>query len=212
MTASAHAHNPLRQKRGKRKIRKVIHVLPEGQTERDYLAMDAIQAAVQSGERVALKLVKGHKGQTDPASLVRQMKTHLRKEDFRSDDEAWLVIDVDEWTDGQIACAIQWESSDSRHHLAISNPKFELFLLMHYCDTRGCVTPVDVDKRLRRYLPDYKKRLSHGQFSLDQVAEAVSRSRGCDRSKILGNDMTAGTEVGELISRLLGSAGDHGRA
>ena len=50
MTASAHAHNPLRQKRGKRKIRKVIHVLPEGQTERDCLAMDAIQAAVQSDQ------------------------------------------------------------------------------------------------------------------------------------------------------------------
>ena len=205
MAASTHAHNPLRQKRGKRKIRKVIHVLPEGQSERDYLAMDVIQAAVQSGERVALKLVKGHKGQTDPASLVRQMKSHLRKEDFRSDDEAWLVIDVDEWTDEQFACAIQWESSDPRHHLAISNPKFELFLLMHYCDAKGCTTPTDVDKRLKRYLPDYKKRLVHGLFSLDQVTEAASRSRGCARAKLLGKDATAGTEVGGLISRLIDS-------
>lgn len=205
MAASTHAHNPLRQKRGKRKIRKVIHVLPEGQSERDYLAMDVIQAAVQSGERVALKLVKGHKGQTDPASLVRQMKSHLRKEDFRSDDEAWLVIDVDEWTDEQFACAIQWESSDPRHHLAISNPKFELFLLMYYCDAKGCTTPTDVDKRLKRYLPDYKKRLVHGLFSLDQVTEAASRSRGCDRAKLLGKDATAGTEVGGLISRLIDS-------
>lgn len=208
MAASAHAHNPLRQKRGKRKIRKVIHVLPEGQSERDYLAMDVIQAAVQSGERVALKLVKGHKGQTDPASLVRQMKSHLRKEDFRSDDEAWLVIDVDEWTDEQFACAIQWESSDPRNHLAISNPKFELFLLMHYCDAKGCATPTDVDKRLKRYLPDYKKRLTHGLFSLGQVTEAVSRSRGCDRAKLLGKDATAGTEVGGLISRLMLGVGE----
>lgn len=212
MAASAHARNPLRQKRGKRKIRKVIHVLPEGQTERDYLAMDAMQAAVQSGERIALKLVRGHKGQTDPASLVRQMKAHLRKEDFRSDDEAWLVIDVDEWTDEQIACAIEWESSDPRYHLAISNPKFELFLLMHFCDARGCVTPTDVDKRLSRYLPDYKKRLAHGLFSLDQVTEAVSRSQGCDRAKLLGNDATAGTEVGRLISCLVGSTGERDRA
>lgn len=212
MAASAHAHNPLRQKRGKRKIRKVIHVLPEGQSERDYLAMDVIQAAVQSGERVALKLVKGHKGQTDPASLVRQMKSHLRKEDFRSDDEAWLVIDVDEWTDEQFACAIQWESSDPRNHLAISNPKFELFLLMHYCDAKGCATPTDVDKRLKRYLPDYKKRLTHGLFSLGQVTEAVSRSRGCDRAKLLGKDATAGTEVGGLISRLMLGVGERGCA
>lgn len=212
MAAFAHTQNPLRQKRGKRKIRKVIHVLPEGQSERDYLAMDVIQAAVQSGERVALKLVKGHKGQTDPASLVRQMKSHLRKEDFRSDDEAWLVIDVDEWTDEQFACAIQWESSDPRHHLAISNPKFELFLLMHYCDAKGCTTPTDVDKRLKRYLPDYKKRLVHGLFSLDQVTEAVSRSRGCDRAKLLGKDATAGTEVGGLISRLMLGVGERGCA
>lgn len=203
MAASAQARDPLRQKRGKRKIRKVIHVLPEGQTERDYLAMDAIQCAVQSGGRVALKVVKGHKGQTDPASLVRQMKAHLRKQDFRSDDEAWLVIDVDEWTDEQIARAISWESSDPRHHLAISNPKFELFLLMHYCDAKGCATPADVDKRLKHYLPDYKKRLARGLFSLSQVTEAVSRSRRCDRDQLLGNDATVGTEVGGLIARLV---------
>lgn len=76
---------------------------------------------------------------------------------------------------------------------------------MHYCDVKGCATPADVDKRLKHYLPDYKKQLARGLFSLSQVIEAVSRSRRCDRDQLLGNDATVGTEVGELISRLVGS-------
>lgn len=201
--AAARARNPLQQKRGKRRIRKVIHVLPEGQTERDYLAMDAIQAAIQSGGRVAVKVVKGHRGQTDPGSLVRQMKAHLRGEDFRSDDEAWLVIDVDEWTSEQIKTAMKWELSDPRYHLAISNPKFELFLLMHYCDAAGCVTPADVDNRLKHYVPDYKKRLARGLFTIGQVKDAVRRAQRCDRTTLLGGGASAGTEVGGLVSRLI---------
>lgn len=200
---ASRVQNPLRQKKGKRRIRKVIHVLPEGETERDYLAMNAVVASIQSGERVALKMVRGHKGQTDPASLVRQMKAHLRKEDFRSEDEAWLIIDVDDWTEDQIATAIRWEESDRRHHLAISNPKFELFLLMHYCDAFECSTSADVDNRLRRYWPDYKKRIPLGRFSQQQVLEATARSRRCSRGDLIGKNSTAGTEMGELMLQLL---------
>lgn len=200
--ASSRAHNPLRQKRGKRRVRRIIHVLPEGETERDYLAMASIKTAVQSGGCLALKFVRGHKGQTDPVSLVRQMTAHLRKEDFRSDDEAWLIIDVDNWTREQIEIAVHWEASDRRHHLAISNPKFELFLLMHYCNAFECHTPADVDNRLKRYWPDYKKRIPINHFSQVQVLEAARRSSRCARNQLLGVNAKAGTEMGELILRL----------
>lgn len=56
----------------------------------------------------------------------------MRTEDFRKGDEAWIVVDVDTWGDVEFAELLSWAASDPRHHLAISNPKFELFLVMHF--------------------------------------------------------------------------------
>ena len=52
----------------------------------------------------------------------------VRENDFRARDEAWLMVDVDEWGAAEFAELLAWEAADSRHHLAVSNPKFELFL------------------------------------------------------------------------------------
>jgi len=50
--------------------------------------------------------------------------------DLKSDDEFWLVIDVDRWGDAKLA-EIAQECHQKGYELAVSNPCFELWLLLH---------------------------------------------------------------------------------
>lgn len=72
--------------------------------------------------------------------------------------------------------SIQWANEDSRHHATISNPKFELFLIMRSERGNGCTTPQAVDAALKRHLPRYNKRLPNSQFRRDQITEAVKNA------------------------------------
>lgn len=209
--------NPLRPKRGKRRVRKIIHVLAEGESELDYLDMRSIRQAVRSGGAVVVKRVRHHPGQTDPASLVKRMRSYLKGQDFEKGDEAWIVLDADEWTRDQLEQVISWVQADGRHHVALSNPKFELYLIMHYEDANGCTSAAEVDRRLRRYWKDYRKRIPETKFSDEEIRSAVGRSLG-GRAGCDGEIPSPGcTDVGKLVYELLGDEvtlrtdGTHGR-
>ena len=85
--------------------------------------------------------------------------------------------DVDVWDAKEFEVLLAWKAEDTRHHVIISNPKFELFLVMHFEKGNGCTTAAKVDAALKRYMPGYNKRLNRGQFSSSQVREASVASR-----------------------------------
>ena len=190
----------LARRTGTRKYRPVCWVSAEGQTERDYLRMAAFKDAP-----VSVRFPKDiHPGRRNPSQVLKRFKKAIREEDFRRDDEAWVVVDVDEWPETEFDELLAWAESDSRHHLAISNPKFELFLVMHYEKGNGCTTSSKVDAALKRYLPRYDKRLSPTAFSKHEVMAAVENARskreGC-RSDVPDPGMT---DAHLLVSRLIG--------
>ena len=191
----------LSRRTGTRKYRPVCWVSAEGQTERDYLRMAAFKDAP-----VSVRFPKDiHPGRRNPAQVLKRFVKAMREEDFRKGDEAWVVVDVDEWDESEFAGLLAWAKSDSRHHLAISNPKFELFLVMHFEKGNGCTTAPSVDAALKRHMSGYDKRLRRGQFSVEQVRTAAANARakraGC-ASDIPDPGMT---DVFLLVESLIGS-------
>lgn len=187
-----------------RKYRDVCWVSAEGKTEKDYLSMEAFR-----GVGVSVKFPKDtHPSRRNPAAVLKRFQKVLRENDFRKGDDAWLVIDVDEWSEDELAVLLEWEGKDRRHHLAISNPKFELFLVMHFEKGNGCTTANEVDSRLKRYMPEYDKRLKPTQFSLEEIERAVENARlkrtSCD-SAIPDAGMS---DVYKLVDRLLSSGNE----
>ena len=190
----------LSRRTGTRKYRPVCWVSAEGQTERDYLRMAAFKDAP-----VSVRFPKDiHPGRRNPAQVLKRFVKAMREEDFRKGDEAWVVVDVDEWDESEFAELLAWADSDSRHHLAISNPKFELFLVMHFERGNGCTTAPKVDAVLKRHLPRYNKRLGPTSFSREEVITAVENARakreGC-KSALPDPGMT---DAHLLASRLIG--------
>lgn len=182
-----------------RDYRSVCWVSAEGTTERDYLGM-----AVFKDAPVSVRFPKNtHPNRHNPAAVLKRFEKALRENDFRAADEAWLVVDVDDWGEAEFAELLAWQEADDRHHLAVSNPKFELFLVMHFEKANGCTTPEKVDAALKKHLPRYDNRVPRTQFSAKQVCGAVENAKA-KRAGCKGAVPAPGmTDVHLLVKRLL---------
>lgn len=115
-------------------------------------------------------------------------------------DEVWCVFDVDEFPDVTAAVEV---ARRANIHLAISNPCFEFWLLLHF---EQCVAPLprfaDVAPRLKHHVDDYdKSALNFGLF-VDGVGDAVERAEQIEPT---GEDhrVNPSTGVWRLVRRII---------
>ena len=92
-------------------------------------------------------------------------------------DEVWCVFDVDEHARSAEARQL---AASGRIELAVSNPCFELWLLLHFAAHTAHVTTAQVARLLRGHLPGYRKHVRfedvrHG------YADAVRRGQALDQ-------------------------------
>ncbi|MFL6074029.1 MAG: RloB family protein [Mycobacteriales bacterium] len=131
-----------------------------------------------------------------PQQLVQYAIEVLRRE-RENFDEAWCVFDVDDF---DIAEAVA-HARRAGIELAVSNPCFELWLLLHHGMCQGHMAGYpQVVAKLRKYVPGYDKAsLDFRQFA-DGVGEAV------ERAKKLGEDcaVNPSTGVWRLVARVMG--------
>lgn len=135
----------------------------------------------------AVRVVVERKG-VDPVSLIRFA---AQKREHTGCDEVWCVIDVDEFDVSEAIAAAT--KKDVR--LAISNPCFEYWLLLHF---ELCQAPLtcfdDVRTRLVKHLPRYdKSKLSFADFA-PGVDDAVERAR--TRCEAVGTEHTRNPSTG----------------
>lgn len=194
--------DPFHRKVGSRNYRKVYWISAEGKTERDYFSMRVFKDL-----NCAVRFPKDiHPSRRSPRDVLKRFQKALRSEDFRQGDEAWLVVDIDNGREAEFPELSKWRKQDGRHHVAISNPKFELFLVMHFESAGGCTTPEKVDAALKRYMPNYDKRIASGLFSEIEVRAAMERSRAKRRSCSAEIPDAGMTDVHLLVERLLEEA------
>lgn len=158
--------------RGKprRGTRTVLVYCGAARTERDYF-----EGLKRAWRKSTMSIVVRGAG-ISPDQLVRTAAAHRdRKAD--SFDEVWCVVDVDEF---DVTAAVL-EAGKRGVNLAISNPCFELWLLLHHTDcTAYCSGYTDVARRLKRHVPSYDKaRIRFVDFA-GGVADAVKRARQLD--------------------------------
>lgn len=122
----------------------------------------------------------------DPQALVRRAVVlrdeaaadalRAQDENFRF-DEVWCVFDVDEHARLQEAVRVA-AAEDIR--LAVSNPCFELWLLLHFADHGSHAERKRIRDHLRKHLPAYGKHVRFEPLSGGYEA-AVKRAAELDR-------------------------------
>jgi hypothetical protein len=93
-------------------------------------------------------------------------------------DQVWGVFDVDEHPN--LDKAIQLAGSEGIC-LAVSNPSFELWALLHFQDQRAFATRQQVRASLKTHLPDYEKSLDFALMH-PHYADALRRAQDLDHA------------------------------
>ncbi|MEV6343762.1 RloB family protein [Actinoplanes sp. NPDC051851] len=132
------------------------------------------------------------KGQASPDEVVRHAKRRAEGEDY---DEVWCIVDVDrfEREGGKISEAVRLAEA-AGIKVAVSNPCFELWLLLHreQC-TAHCADCGVAERLLKRRLPAYDKtRLRFADFA-GGVQVAVERA---ERLEPTGREHTVNPSSG----------------
>ena len=120
----------------------------------------------------------------NPVARLQSLKDWLSRynpnfKDY-SEDTAWLVCDRDDgsFSVRQLRNVVN-ECENSRIHLIISNPAFQLWLLFHFTDdihlsvlnrakySKGKLQ--EVERQLRTYVPDYR----HGRIDMSNYGYLI---------------------------------------
>ena len=130
---------------------------------------------------------------------------------MKKTDEVWLIVDKDQWTDEQLNELFQWVQADAgkgaKRNLALSNPSFEYWLLLHFDEGNNISGNKQCIQRLRQYWPEYKKGTDlHKHTKLaENIALAVERARKRDTHPSTAWPRNPGsTTVYRLVEKLLG--------
>ena len=188
---------------GKRRHRKLFVVATEGtKTEPMYFRM--LNDLQKTGHVECL----ASGGGSSPLDVLSRMEKYLKENgnDLRESDEIWLVVDRDQWPATQLDRLQNWAEESNRRDLALSNPKFEYWLLLHFEDGLKIKSPSDCDARLREHLPDYDKGITPEKFTVEIISEAIKRGKLRDNPRCSGWPSTIGcTTVYRLVDSILQS-------
>lgn len=161
-----------------RDVRKRFLVVCEGQvTEPDYVRDFArffrnplVEIEISREQGVPLTLVRVAR------DLREQAAANSTRDENLSYDEVWCVFDTDEHP--HIAEAKHMALQDEIE-LAISNPSFELWLLLHFRDPPGAQHRDRIRELLKGFLPNYGKQVDFREVQVG-YSQAVNRASQLD--------------------------------
>jgi len=113
-------------------------------------------------------------------------------------DEVWRVVDVDNFDIHSGAS----KAAELNAKMVVSNPCFELWLLLHFESLTGHVAKCkDVERLIRKYIPAYKKaKLSFADFEAG-LAQACKRARCLEEGEVEYPNPSTG--IWRLVERIM---------
>lgn len=185
---------------GFRERRKVFFIATEGsETEPRYF--EAYNAP-ELKKNVHVHLLNRGEG-TDPQSVVRRMAKQLRNLGAEAGDEFWVVVDKDTWQDQALMDAVA-TCTKYGFCVAISNPCFELWLLLHNPGAPKLpLTPALCVAALERALQGYSKADYAVEKLIPHVQHAIRHAQRLDAKSNALIPAAPGTRVYRLAERLI---------
>ena len=161
-----------KRKQRTRLPRRIVVIVCEGlETERIYF--DGFN---ERFSRVHVKPI--HSGGTDARSIVKYAIE--QKDNFNlsieEGDELWCVFDVDDKEENEIKDMIEHGRSNGVE-IALSNPSFELWYLLHFIYRESGINRFEVERMLKdQYIPDYTKNRDYNGTLFLLTDEAIGNA------------------------------------
>jgi hypothetical protein len=188
-----------RRREGQRRYKRMFVIVAEGTvTEQEYFTL------LNDALIVHIKCLK-NRSNLPPIEALRRVRDYVKKESVKRTDEAWIVVDKDSWPEEHLVELHAWAQSRNNYGFALSNPKFEYWLLLHFEDANGVATSNDCDRRLRKHIRGYDKHVEAQHFTIDRIRTAADRARQRDNPPCVDWPRKPGTTVYKLVEKILKS-------
>lgn len=175
-------------------------------------------AELYNSRNVHIKVLHRQDDNSAPGYVLEQLKLFEKDYSLSDDDELWVVVDRDGWTEGILSHVAQECSQHALMKFCLSNPCFELWLLLHLMDVsllsekekaelQANKKPPKGDsllkKKLRAALGSYRESQYDTDLLLPYLNEAIARARKLDVN--LGDrwPQTLGTRVYLLAESII---------
>ena len=124
-------------------------------------------------------------------------KAKRLKDDNEKYEEVWCVFDID---NHPLIPEARDQARANGIELAISNPCFELWPLLHFQDQRAHIERGKVQRLCRQLMPGYEKRLNYASLR-PRYSGALQRAEDLERWH--GSRGTAGANPSTTVHRLV---------
>jgi hypothetical protein len=156
---------------GKRRYKRMFVIVAEGTvTEQEYFQLLSEESIIH------IKCLR-NRSNLNPKDALLRVREYISKEGLKKTDEAWVVVDKDFWAEELLASLHSWAQSRSNYGFALSNPKFEFWLLLHFEDAKGVGTSEQCNEKLAKHLPDYDKHVDGQKFTRERIKAATDRAK-----------------------------------
>lgn len=210
----------IRERREAFRDARLIVIASEGKdTERIYFNALAKEYTNPRVHVHILKRCEGEQNNSSPEHVLKQLNDYKGQYELESDDELWLVIDRNRWTDAMLSHVAKECAQDDYLHVALSNPCFELWLLLHLVNATLLTPEVQqqwmenrrksknadsyLKVRLRQEMGSYHEADYDVLMLLEHVEVAIERARLLDRNPIDRWPQTFGTRVYLLVESVM---------
>lgn len=166
---------------------------------------------------VHVEILRRDSNESSPESVHSQIADFMRQYNIEDDDELWLVIDRDRWHERMLSQVAQLCSQNEHLHFCMSNPCFELWLLLHLEDVaaydEATKSELQQNKKNKAGIPWLKRKMKEvlGSYSessydttklLPYAPLAVRRAKGLDTNPQDRWPQTIGTRVYLLMESI----------
>ncbi|MFP4156237.1 MAG: RloB family protein [Opitutales bacterium] len=156
-----------------------------------------------------IKIVPNPKDESKPKEVLARLKRFFNRNYSKArGDEAWMVIDRDEWPEEDLRTVYK-AAKKAGFEVLMSNPCFELWLYLHLRDHCPFIDRHDCQKKLAAVLPGYRPD-SKGNYAIEplmeNLAQAIERAKAQDTKPHQPWPTGQVTCVYMLVERLLDAA------
>jgi len=199
---------------------KLIVIAAEGtETEERYFE-DLAAGDAYRNRRVHVEILKRPTTASSPDHIIEQLDAFRKEYKLKQADELWMVIDFDRWGNRKLS-RISTQCMQKQYLLAVSNPCFELWLLLHiksldeYTDTElkelaanekvnRARTRLEIE--LSRLLGGYDKSNLDSSRFIPFIEVAIGRAKALDILPQQRWPTQIGTRVYKLAESIIASA------
>ncbi len=195
---------------------KLIVIATEGANTETKYFQDIISPEYYHNSKVHVAVLNRETTASSPEHIIKLLDKFRREFQLNKYDELWMVIDVDAWGDNKLSL-IAAQCEQKGFYLAVSNPSFELWLLLHlkslneytqteldeFLENKKVSRKTKLERELSNLLGSFNKSNLDTTPFLPHVNKAIDRATKLDINNKHRWPVGLGSRVYLLVGRII---------